>query len=265
MHDVIRRDLSNEQLVARASSVGQVSPHHATSDRYSFISTLDVVDTLRDDGWRPFSAQQGRIYYSDKGGYQKHMVRLVHPDWIYKDMSLQALLINSHDRSTVYQLRLGIFTFVCANGLISGETLIQEAAKHINQTQEAININAHEMTAKAERIISFVDRFKSVTLDEIRQREYAEAVMAFLYGRDKDGKVKASLTYDQLLETRRTEQSEPTLWNVLNRVQENVVRGGLRGKSFNTGRAVVTQGITAIDRTVDVNEFLWDTAVKFSQ
>jgi hypothetical protein len=52
------------------------------------------------------------------------------------------------------------------------------------------------------------------------------------------------------------------LWTVFNRVQENMMRGGLEGLSAN-GRRIRTGGIRAMGSTVKVNTSLWELAESY--
>lgn len=63
----------------------------------------------------------------------------------------------------------------------------------------------------------------------------------------------------QLLTCRRGEDLRGDLWSVFNRIQENVLRGGLSRRSP-TGRLVRSWRITSIREDVRLNSGLWDLA-----
>jgi hypothetical protein len=65
----------------------------------------------------------------------------------------------------------------------------------------------------------------------------------------------------QLLGVRRTGDTGDDLWSTLNKVQENLIRGGLTRRSA-TGRLTRTRGITAIRRDIELNSRLWDLAAE---
>ena len=60
----------------------------------------------------------------------------------------------------------------------------------------------------------------------------------------------------QLLAPRRTADAGSDLWSTFNRVQENIVQGGLTMKSTN-GRRMSTRAVAGIDSSVKVNRALW--------
>jgi hypothetical protein len=59
------------------------------------------------------------------------------------------------------------------------------------------------------------------------------------------------------LQIHRTEDEDPTLWNVFNRVQESIIGGGIRGYNRKTGRNITSKAITAIDTRLKLNKELW--------
>jgi hypothetical protein len=67
-----------------------------------------------------------------------------------------------------------------------------------------------------------------------------------------------------LLSSRRFEDRRDDLWTVFNRVQENLTKGGLRGRSA-SGRAMSTRPVTGTgtgtgtgtDQNVKLNRALW--------
>ena len=65
----------------------------------------------------------------------------------------------------------------------------------------------------------------------------------------------------QIERTRRAEDLDTSVWTVLNRVQENLLRGGLTRHSV-SGRLVRTRSITSIREDVRINGGLWDLATE---
>lgn len=95
-----------------------------TSDRYEFISTSECLDGLKEAGFLPVMASQSRTRLADKIGYTKHMIRLRHRSLQeVGGMVPEIVLTNAHDGNSSYQLRAGIYRFVCSNGLIIGNDL----------------------------------------------------------------------------------------------------------------------------------------------
>ncbi len=64
------------------------------------------------------------------------------------------------------------------------------------------------------------------------------------------------ITETQILRPRRYDDNRADLWTVFNRVQENLVKGGLSGRAAN-GRRQRTRAVQGIDQNVRLNRALW--------
>jgi hypothetical protein len=62
-----------------------------------------------------------------------------------------------------------------------------------------------------------------------------------------------------LLGARRAEDEGRSVWAVLNRIQENAMRGGAEGRSAN-GRAVRSRELKGISQDLEFNGSLWRLA-----
>ncbi|MEA9980016.1 DUF932 domain-containing protein, partial [Pseudomonas sp. RTS4] len=67
------------------------------------------------------------------------------------------------------------------------------------------------------------------------------------------------ITPSQLLLPRRREDRSDDLWTTFNRVQENVIKGGLDGRN-KKGRRTKTRAVNGIDQDVKLNRALWKLA-----
>jgi hypothetical protein len=98
---------------------------------------------------------------------------------------------------------------------------------------------------------------QSVALTRPEQEAYAEAALGLRW----DG--AAPVTAEQLLTTRRWDDKADNLWMTYNRVQENIIRGGLRGTNANGARAK-TRGVNSINEDTRINRALWQLAESMS-
>ena len=81
---------------------------------------------------------------------------------------------------------------------------------------------------------------------------FARAALALKY----DEATPAPITESQVLMPRRHDDSRRDLWSVFNRTQENLIKGGLSGRSAN-GRRQHTRPVQGIDSDVRLNRALW--------
>lgn len=111
----IRRDrpLTNDELASVVPSVFSEEKHGSRSDRYTYIPTIQLLDSLRKEGFQPFFACQTRVRDEARKGHTKHMLRLRRENQITGSEVPEIILLNSHDGSSSYQMLPGIFRFVC--------------------------------------------------------------------------------------------------------------------------------------------------------
>ena len=79
----------------------------------------------------------------------------------------------------------------------------------------------------------------------------ANAALKYRFGEDHQ-----PVTVSQLLIPRRREDYSDDLWTVYQRVQENLMKGGLSGRTAQ-GKSSRTRAVTGIDGDVKLNRALW--------
>ncbi|MBE2966598.1 DUF945 domain-containing protein [Burkholderia cepacia] len=249
--------LSDDQIRRVAPSIFAGGKHESRSERYTYIPTIDVLRGLRNEGFQPFMICQTRVRDSGKREFTKHMLRLRHADQITGEEADEIVLLNSHDGTSSYQMLAGTFRFVCQNGMVAGENIADIRVPHKgNVVQNVIN-GAFDVLDGFELIREQKDGMRSVTLDRDEQHAFARSALALRYDpTDAEADAQAPVSESQLLAPRRFEDRRDDLWTVFNRVQENLTKGGLHGRS-RSGRAMSTRPITGIDQNVKLNRALW--------
>ncbi len=112
---------------------------------------------------------------------------------------------------------------------------------------------AYEVLQGFERVQESREAMQAVTLDEGEAEVFARAALALKYD---DPEKPAPITENQILMPRRYDDRRPDLWMAFNRVQENLTKGGLRGRSVN-GRRQSTRAVQGIDSDIRLNRSLW--------
>ncbi|MDR8071028.1 DUF932 domain-containing protein [Burkholderia cenocepacia] len=247
--------LSDDQIRRVAPSIFADGKHESRSERYTYIPTIEVLRGLRNEGFQPFMACQTRVRHDDRREYTKHMLRLRHANEIEGEEADEIVLLNSHDGTSSYQMLAGTFRFVCQNGMVAGENVADIRVPHKgNIVQNVINGAFHVLDG-FELIREQKNGMRDVSLDRDEQQAFARASLALRYD-PTDAEAPAPVTESQLLAPRRFEDRRDDLWTVFNRVQENLTKGGLHGRS-RSGRAMSTRAITGIDQNVKLNRALW--------
>lgn len=251
--------LTDDQIRRVAPSIFAEDKHESRSARYAYIPTSQVLDGLRKEGFQPFMVAQARVRDQGKREHAKHLIRLRHVNQIAAAEANEIILLNSHDGSSSYQMMSGQFRFVCANGLVCGHTDNDIRVRHNGNVFDNVIEGAFRVLDDFEGVTEQREGMKALTLDPQFQQVFARSALALRYGtEDEEGAapVVAPITETQLLRANRFEDRKPDLWTTFNVVQENMIRGGLRGRNATGGR-MTTREVTGIDQNVKLNRALW--------
>lgn len=245
--------LSDDQIRAVAPSIFADTPHESRSERYSYIRTAAVLTELRKEGFQPFMVCQTRVRQEDRRDYTKHMLRLRHASQINGAEANEIILLNSHDGTSSYQMLAGMFRFVCQNGLVCGDTVADVRVHHKGNVIDHVIEGAYEVLHGFEQVQDSRDGMRSIALDDGEAEVFARSALVLKYDEPGD---TLPITESQILRPRRLEDTHADLWSTFNRVQENLVKGGLTGRSAN-GRQQRTRPVQGIDQSVRLNRALW--------
>ena len=252
---VLRSDhpLSDEQIRTVAPSIFADAPHESRSQRYAYIPTATVLTELRKEGFEPFMVTQTRVRDEGKREHTKHMVRLRHAGQINAAEANEIILLNSHDGTSSYQLLAGMFRFVCKNGLVCGDTVADVRVPHKGDVAGQVIEGAYEVLHGFDRALESREAMQSIALDTGESEVFARAALSLKYD---DPDKPAPITETQILMPRRVDDRRPDLWSVFNRTQENLIKGGLSGRTAN-GRRQSTRPVQGIDTNLRLNRALW--------
>lgn len=255
--------LSEDQMRRAAPSIFAEGKHASRSERYTYIPTIDVLRGLHREGFEPFMVAQGRSRIEGKTEYTKHLIRMRHRSEVdtagavyAKPEAHEIILINSHDGASSYQLLSGIFRFICTNGMVVGDVSNDIRIKHKGDVRGEVIEGAFRVLDDFEAVDESTHAMKAIELKPEEERAFARAALTLRYGEQAEGQPPAPITAEQLMQARRPEDAGNSVWANLQRVQEHVTRGGLRGRTVQ-GRRMHTREVASIDRNVALNRALW--------
>ena len=249
--------LSLEALRERTPAVFASGAHERTSSKYTFIATERVLNGLMGAGFVPVDARQTQVRRSSPT-HARHILRLRRrfETIQLKDAIPEVVFLNSHDGTSAYQLRMGLFRVVCTNGLIvSRGAFPAYCVSHRGDVVEAVVTGALKMAEEFDVLAAQVERMEQRHLLKDEQLRFAEAAMAIRF----PDPALSGMSPSQLLNCRRVEDLGDDLWTILNRCQEGLLRGGLSRRSA-SGRLARTRRISSINEDVRLNGRLWDLA-----
>jgi Domain of unknown function (DUF932). len=257
--------LSRDQLYRQAPAIFAQAPDDSVSDRYGFVPTIEVVDALQAEGWYPVRAQQTRVRDPERRDTTRHLVRFRQDPQrqiTVGDSIAELVLTNSHDRSAAYQLDLGLFRLICSNGMVTPVgNMGGIRVRHGKQVVDQILEGSLALVDEVPNLAGTVERFQSMRLSPEESRLFAQSALTLRYG--EGWRQVSPIQPDHLLDARRSEDRDPNLWRVFNRTQENLLKGGLKGRSA-SGRHTRTRAITSVTEDVRLNRALWQLTEHFA-
>ena len=250
---------SDDQLKERAPAIFATEARETTSAAYRFISTASVIAGLRQVGFEPVHARQAM---TRRGGpsFARHLVRFRRRLETVEvaDAIPELCLLNSHDGTSAYQLRVGLYRAVCRNGLmvtVGGFHAIYIA--HRGNVVDTVVSRALEVAERFGDLGETVRRMTHRMLSADEQHRLATRALTLRFAPE----AQLGMRVEQVLETRRAEDAGDDLWRVYNRAQESLMAGGLHRRS-ESGRLTRTRRIRAIREEVRINTGLWQMATQ---
>jgi hypothetical protein len=251
--------LSIGDIHKQAPAAFASTPFSTTSPNYRFISTAQIVSTLLDAGFEAVAAKQANSR-GERSNYARHMLRFrsLSLPKKFNDVVPQIVLINSHDGTSAYQLRAGLYRTLCMNGLLArvGDFGVIHIAHRANVIANIVEA-ALQIARGFSAINDVIDLMHDAVLTEPQRLRFAEQAFDIRFHRMA---VKPAFDPRRLLEARREVDKGNDLWRVFNAVQENCLRGGI-AYTRPQGRSASTRGIRAIREDVRINTALWGAAM----
>jgi Domain of unknown function (DUF932) len=251
------RALDNGELMRIAPSIFAEQAMSDRSDRYAFIPTYEVVDAMRENGFFPVSAMQSRANREEKKGFTKHLIRFRQHDGFNAigDLRTEIVLMNSHDGSSSYQLSSGLFRLACLNGMIVSDSEIETVkCRHSGNIIDSVIEGTFSIIDKTDTVLEHVEDMRNINLPVAAQNAFAKAALSLRWDEGA-----APIQAEQLNWTRRMADKSNDLFTTMNRVQENIIKGGLRGRNANNGRTT-TRAVNSVTENVKLNKAIWQLA-----
>jgi hypothetical protein len=250
------RPLENEELARIAPAIFAPDAHGSRSDRYAYIPTLDLINGMRSEGFMPVKVTQAKTRDDDKKGFGKHLIRFRRHDQLDASEAREVVILNSHDGSSGFRLMAGVYRLVCSNGLITGHTDNEIRIRHSGDAVGQVIEGACKIVKDFDLVAEAIDGMKSINLCEEDQLIFGKAALALRFDDYENSGIKPA----QIIRPRRIEDQKTDLWTTFNAVQENIIRGGLRGFKVNANghhARIKTREVKGIDQSVALNRGLW--------
>ncbi len=262
--------ISTEEILASAPAVLETSHKPTLSSKYTHIPTSILIEDMANLGWVAVKAQQQKSRDENKRLHKKHLVTFRNPNVKVEskdgdDIYPQILIMNSHDGSSSFQFRVGIFRLVCSNGLvICTEDFGKTNLRHSGYSFEQLKSIVIDLTNNIPNTIQMLNVLNKVELDEEQQRTFVEKAMEIRFGENFK-----NIGFDsaELLKSVRKEDEGNSVWKVLNKVQESLIHGTYtysKKDSDKPKKNKKARSIRNFKRDLEINEKLFQLAYEYA-
>jgi Domain of unknown function (DUF932) len=256
--------ISDEELRRVVPSIFASQPIEGVSDRYSFLPTSSILQGLRENGWVPVRAEEQSVRTEARRGFQKHLIRFARTEhlqtWEKNQVRPEVVLLNSHDKSSAYQLHCGLFRLVCLNGMVVADATFERISiKHSGFNPDSVIEASFKVLGAVPDIMNKMQLFQDRILTDAERLALATGAATYRW----EDLAKAPINPSMLLNPRRYGDEAKDLWTTFNTVQENIIRGGQRDYSRRRpdGRRMPkSRAINGIDEDMKLNKALWQMA-----
>lgn len=222
------------------------------SNKYTKISTNDLCNSLTKQGFEVSKIMQGT---GKKSGF--HIVRMkwnkemtVNGDKMFPEVVIE----NSFNGKHAFKVKAGVFRLVCTNGLtIAIQEFGEFKIRHTGSADKIAKEITMEFAKRIPQIIQTVEKMQETTLTEEQAIQ-----LAMNAARSRWEKEFTPKQAKQLLSVARPEDGGYGLWEVYNRVQENILNG-----TKIDGVRMSAKPIKSAQRYENINTEIFESAFEF--
>jgi Domain of unknown function (DUF932) len=175
-------------------------------------------------------------------------------------LDLRLLATNSHDATSAFRLHIQVGVNVCANILVSFIPGLAAHSRiiHRGYAVDKVATAIDAVRGHVDNVLGNVDTMQSTLVAPEQAAEFIRKASEL-----RDAK---PIRLNDLQYVRHAPQADNTAWNVFNRVQESIIKGGYRTiETLPDGRLIPgrrARAITAVKDRVQTNYKLWELAVE---
>ena len=251
--------MTNQELFP---SIYAQTPAPTVSEKYQFIRTADVLESLENLGWNPREMKEVKARKSHTLGFQKHLIRLNNPkisEFSVGEEIPELIVTNSHNGRNSFSFRLGVYRLVCSNGLvIPVEEFSNLTIRHFGEVAEQVGEIVEKSIQNFPSIYSVIEKMKQKSLSPSQISSFAKQAAEI---RTKELSQKLAVGADGILKVLREEDEGDKLWKIFNRAQENLLAGNFEVSHQKGNRKAMP--IKSITKNISLNEGLWDLAKSY--
>ena len=257
--------LNKKELSEIAPSIFTMTPSSEVSDKYTHIPTEKVIDDMELLGWKPVDAKEVKARTKSTQGVQKHMIVFRNNDVVINGedgdtVFPQILMTNSHDGKNAFQFTAGLFRMICENGLVIADTEFEDIKmRHMGYTFEDLQDLIKDMVEKLPLTVDSMNKMKAVELEEEQMFNLAKDLLNIRV--DGTENTYPDEAIGEVLNIQRKKDEGNGLWEVFNRIQENIIEGNFEYITKG-GKKRQARVIKNFKQDMDVNKKMFSKALE---
>ncbi len=143
---------------------------------------------------------------------------------------------------------------------VTSSTRGEVRVPHRGNVVDRVIEGAYEVVGVFDRIEEKRDAMQSLVLPPPARQALAQAALTYRYGDEHQPvtttDILTPVTTTDILTPRRREDYGKDLWSAYQTIQENMLKGGISGRSAR-GKRIHTRAIHSIDTDIKLNRALW--------
>jgi len=261
------RALTLEEVRAAAPQAFAANPKPGLSAKYSFLPTSRIISDMDSLGWKVCQAKANKSRTAINQEYGNHVIKFYHPEIFIRDTEgnvesyINVVVLNNHTGTGSFRFELGMFRLVCENGLVikdrdMGSFNIRHKGYTFEELQETLNTAIERLPD----LVGKINQYNAITLTPSQQKDFARRAIAL---RSNTDRVPTEEELQGFLAPRRQEDQGDSLWTVLNRIQEAVMKGGYQMANVR-GRQRRAKSIKNIQKDILLNQQIWELGMEYA-
>lgn len=245
-----------------------------TTDKFRGVSSQSIIDCYEEAGLVVRDILRPGARNKENLPFNKHIVRLTTPENLEalqngtKSEIVEIIVVNNNNNRGSISIMMGIFRFICSNGIIAGDKLFNKKVRHDGATMTNL-LNAL-ITAKERmhQVDSVIEKLKSIELCEADRLDFKKMVREkFIVPKLKTGNT-TQVNVTSMLNPVRVEDQRNDAWTTFNRFQEYLIKGGIKYSKLVevndelTRTNGTTREIKGVDSVSKINAAFFDATLE---
>lgn len=261
--------LSKEEVQVLAPQAFAQAPAETVSSKYSFLPSSRIIDDMETLGWQVCGAKsmKSRGKNATRAQHGPHIIEFFNPGVTIKsgeetEAYVKVVMVNNSMGAGRIRFEVGVFRLICENGLmIKSSDFGGFKLRHLGYSFSDLSDMMNDILNQLPLAVTKINTFNNTVLSVDQKVEFATEAIKIRMGNGKEVTVEE---IESVLQVSRPEDEGDTLWAILNRVQEAIIRGGSQYTNAK-GKTRTMRPIKNMLQDMSINQDLWSLADQYTE